>query len=238
MIRNATFSYAGIVTTAEPAPRRRRRGHELESALLDAAWEELVEVGFANLTMESVAARARTGVAVLYRRWENKDRLVLAALEHYRRARPIDIPDTGSLRGDLLAVLTAMSRARASFWAIASAAAFSGLLTDTGLTPAQVRDTILGEDPPQPGATLGISRVRVIYQRAHDRGEIDLDGVPPAVLALPFDLARHDMLMDLRPLRPARIRSIVDELFLPLASGGGTDRDSRAARRGHRPPAG
>jgi AcrR family transcriptional regulator len=33
--------------------------------------------------MESVAARAKTGVAVLYRRWPNKDDLVLAAIGHY-----------------------------------------------------------------------------------------------------------------------------------------------------------
>ena len=59
---------------------RRRRGPQLEAALLEAAWDELIEVGFAVLTMESVAARAHTGVAVLYRRWANKDELVLAFL--------------------------------------------------------------------------------------------------------------------------------------------------------------
>ncbi|WP_020646348.1 hypothetical protein [Amycolatopsis balhimycina] len=39
---------------------------------------------------------------------------------------------------------------------------------------------------------------------------------PAAGLDLPFDLVRHDLLMDLEPLKPARIESIVDELFLPL----------------------
>jgi Tetracyclin repressor-like, C-terminal domain len=59
-------------------------------------------------------------------------------------------------------------------------------------------------------------RVRIIYQRAHDRGEIDLERIPSDVLAMPFDLVRHDLIMDLKPLGPARILSIVDELFLPL----------------------
>jgi hypothetical protein len=54
------------------------------------------------------------------------------------------------------------------------------------------------------------------YQRAHARGEIDFERIPAAVLDLPFDLARHDMLIDLKPAAPARITSIVDELFLPL----------------------
>ncbi len=192
-----------------PEPvRRRRRGEQLESELLEAAWNELVEVGFAGLTMESVAARARTGIAVLYRRWANKDALVLAALEHYRRVRPVETPDTGTLRGDLLAFLTAISNARATFTAIAAAAAFSGLLADTGLTPAQARDKFLGDQP--------LWGDQIIYRRAHDRGEIDLDRVPPAVLAMPFELLRYDMLMDLQPLPPARIKSIIDDLFLPL----------------------
>src|ERR1700744_4599906 len=91
--------------------RRRRRGQELESALLEAAWDELVEVGFAALTMESIAARAHTGIAVLYRRWPNKGELVLAAIAHFGRAHPVEIPDTGTLRGDLLALLTAFSKA-------------------------------------------------------------------------------------------------------------------------------
>jgi AcrR family transcriptional regulator len=196
---------------ATPAPehvRRRRRGPELESALLDAAWNELVEVGFAGLTMESVAARAQTGVAVLYRRWANKDQLVLAAIEHYGRSHQTEIPDTGTLRGDLLALLTSMSKARATFLAVSAAAGFSGLLTSTGLTPAQAREKILGDQ-----------RVRgdqIIYRRAHDRGEIDLERIPPAVLAMPFDLVRHDLLMHLEPVKPARITSIVDEIFLPL----------------------
>ena len=197
-----------MVTSAREPARHRRRGEELESALLDAAWKELVEAGYANLTMESVAARARTGIAVLYRRWANKDQLVFAAIEHYRRVRPVEIPDTGALRGDLLALLTAFSEARATFIAVAAAAAFSGLLADTGLTPAQARVRFLGDQQ--------LWSDQIIYRRAHDRGEIDLDRIPPAVLAMPFDLVRHDLVMNLEPLKPERIRSIVDDLFLPL----------------------
>jgi len=197
-----------MTTNTQEHVRRRRRGQQLEIDLLDTAWSELVEVGFANLTMESVSIRARTGIAVLYRRWANKDELVLAAIEHHRNANPVAVPDTGTLRNDLYAQLTGVSEALAGFFAIASGAAFSGLLADTGLTPAQVRDKVMGDQPR--------SRVRVIYQRAHDRGEIDLERIPAAVLAMPFDLVRHDLLMNLKPLTPARIQSIVNELFLPL----------------------
>jgi AcrR family transcriptional regulator len=204
-----------------PRPvRHRRHGAELEAALLAAAWDELVDVGYARLTMESIAVRARTSEAVLYRRWANKDQLVLAALEHYRTAHPVAIPDTGALRSDLIAQLTAVGAARAGFFAIAAAAAFSGLLADTGLTPAQVRAEVMDAQP--------LPRVRIIYQRAHDRGELDLARTPAAVLAMPFDLVRHDLLMELAPPKPARIRSIVDDLFLPLLQAPPRQPGSRA----------
>lgn len=197
------------MTTPSPEhTRRRRRGPQLESALLDAAWDELVEVGFANLTMESVAVRAQTGIAVLYRRWPNKQELVLAAIAHYGQARPVETPDTGTLRGDLVALLSAFSKARATFIAVVAAAGFFGLLADTGLAPAQVREKLLDDQR--------LRSDQIIYRRAHDRGEINLDHIPPAVLAMPFDLVRHDLLMNLEPLEPARIESIVDKLFLPL----------------------
>ena len=192
---------------AEPV-RRRRHGSQLESALLDAAWDELVEVGYARLTMGSVATRAHTSEPVLYRRWANKDQLVLASLVHYGNVHPVAVPDTGTLRGDLLAQLTSMSEALAGYFAIVTAAAFSGLLADAGLTPTEGRDLVM--------EARHVPRVRVVYQRAHDRGEIDLERIPAEVLALPFDLLRHDLLMGLTPLEPERVQSIVDTLFLPL----------------------
>ena len=195
-------------------PRHRRRGEELEAALLEAAWEELADVGFAKLTMESVAARAKTGVAVLYRRWSRKDDLVMAAIAHYGRRYPVNIPDTGSLRGDMLALLTEIGEARTVFTTVVTAA-FSGLLADSGLTPAEVRARLIDDRP------LWSQQV---YQRAQERGELDLGSVPEAVLAMPFDLMRHDLLMTLKPIPAERVRAIVDELFLPLVTAGAAAR--------------
>jgi AcrR family transcriptional regulator len=187
-------------------PRQRRRGEELEAALLDAAWEELVTAGFARLTMESVAARARTGVAVLYRRWPNKEDLVLDAIRHYGVVSPVDTPDTGSLRGDMIELLGGVSEGRVAFATVVSAV-FSGLLASTGLTPAEVREKLIS------GRPLWSAEV---YQRAHERGEIDLESIPPVVLSMPFDLMRHDILMTLKPIPRERILAIVDDLFMPL----------------------
>ncbi|HEX4087067.1 MAG TPA: TetR/AcrR family transcriptional regulator [Trebonia sp.] len=188
--------------------RHRRRGQELENALLDAAWEELAAVGFGGLTMESVAARAKTGVAVLYRRWPNKDELVLMAVERYRRTHQVEVPDTGTLRGDLLSLLGGFSDARSVFVAVITAT-FAGLLADSGMTPAEVRARIIEDRP---------TRSVEIYRRAHERGEIDLDRIPDAVLSMPFDLMRHDLLMSLTSIPRERLVSIVDDLFMPLAA--------------------
>ena len=195
-----------MATEAPDPSRRRRHGHQLESALLDAAWQELVEIGYAHLTMGSIALRARTSEPVLYRRWANKDQLVLAAIEHRRAANPVAIPDTGALRSDLLDYLTAVGKALAGSYAIGAAAFFSGLSANSGMTPAQVRDKVMGGHlhPHQ----------RTIYQRAHRRGEIDLELIPVAVLDMPFELIRHDLLMNLEAPTPTRLQSIVDDLFL------------------------
>jgi AcrR family transcriptional regulator len=192
----------------EEPVRRRRHGRELEVALLNAAWDELTQVGYAHLTMGSIAARAGTSEPVLYRRWANKDRLVLAAMEHHRASHPIATPDTGSLRGDVLAELAAAAQTMAGFYAVAVATSAGGLLSDTGLTPPQIRERILGAQ--------SLPRVRPAYQRAHDRGEIDLDRIPASVLALPYDLVRHDLVLNLSAPTTERITAIVEELFLPL----------------------
>src|ERR1700761_6162701 len=198
-----------MATTPTPEPaRRRRRGAELQAAVLEAAWDELLEVGLAHFTMESVAARAHTGIAVLYRRWANKGELVLAAIEHYHRTHPLTVPDTGSLREDVVGLMTEMSTQRATFVAVSAAAGFSGLLSDTGFNPSQIRERFLGDPPPRNDL--------VIYRRAQARGELELDRVPPGVLTLPFELVRHDPLMTLEPIDANRIETIVDDLFLPL----------------------
>jgi AcrR family transcriptional regulator len=192
----------------EGVATQRRRGAELETALLEAAWDELVEVGFAKLTMESIAARARTGVAVLYRRWPRKDDVVLAAIRYYGDTHPIEVPDTGSLREDLLLLLGGFSAQRLVLTSVMTAT-FAGLLAGSGLTPAQVRERIMA------GRVLTSTE---IFVRAQRRGEIDLDLVPQAVLDLPSDLMRHEVLMNLEAVPPARVREIVDGLFLPLVA--------------------
>lgn len=198
--------------TPPTAPRRRRRGPELERAILEAAWAELTEAGFTGLTMESVAQRAKTGVAVLYRRWPRKDELVLDAMREYMNSRPVEIPDVGDLREDLVLMLGNINAARAELITLVSAT-FSGLIDSSGISPDDVRGRLTSA----PGA----GRLAAIFARADERGQIDLSRVPPAVRAVPFDLMRHDLLMTLKPVSEARVNEIVDDIFWPMLVGRG-----------------
>ena len=91
------------------AATRRRRGEALEVALLEATWTELKEVGYTQISFDNVAKRAGTSKAVLYRRWPNRLELVRAALRFHRPLPPTFVPKTGSLRGDVLALLEHMT---------------------------------------------------------------------------------------------------------------------------------
>ena len=87
---------------AEAHTRPRIEG-EREDEILDACVDLLAEVGYDRLTMDAVAARAKARKATLYRRWASKAELVIEA--SFRAKRRTSDPDTGSLRGDLLALL-------------------------------------------------------------------------------------------------------------------------------------
>jgi AcrR family transcriptional regulator len=74
-------------------------------AICDAVFELLSEVGYDRMSMDAVASRARASKATIYRAWPNKPDLVTEALVHRFGGAP-EIPDTGSLRDDLIALMT------------------------------------------------------------------------------------------------------------------------------------
>ena len=95
------------------AIRERRRGSALEDAILDAAWAELSEQGYAAMTLEAVARRAGTSRPVLHRRWPSRVKLATAALGRYLATNPIQVPDLGSIRAEMSLLLRGLSsRAR------------------------------------------------------------------------------------------------------------------------------
>jgi AcrR family transcriptional regulator len=189
---------------------RRRRGAALESALLDAAWAELDANGYAGLTMEAVAARARTSRPVIARRWPDRSSLALAAIRHQFETAPIVIPDTGSLRDDLLDLLRQVNATR-SVLVAPLFLRFSGLMSEAEGGLQGLRDQLVG------GRT---GTMELLLERARQRGEIGAREVPPLVRELPIMLLRHELFMRLAPADDATLVSIVDDAFLPLVVPG------------------
>ena len=177
---------------------QRRRGTELEDAILRAAWAEVAEVGYARLTMEGVAARAGTGKQVLYRRWRNRAELVIVAIRHHWSSIVDDLPDTGSVRGDVLAVLRRM-------------------VDRFGQMGPELINGILAEfDDLRPDFLYPMSAaMTTILARGAERGEIRLEAVTPRIVTLPTNLVRHELLLR-RRVDENVMAEIVDDIFLPL----------------------
>src|SRR6202041_4171288 len=84
---------------------RQTRGKPREQAILSAVIALLGEAGYEAMTMDAVAARAHASKTTIYRRWPGKPELVRAAVASYVAGRVAVSADTGSLRGDLMAVI-------------------------------------------------------------------------------------------------------------------------------------
>jgi len=195
--------------TLDDRPSTRRRGEELEAALLDAAWAEFVGNGYAELTYDGVASRAGTSRSVVYRRWPTKQELALAALTHAGQERPAVVPDTGTLRGDLIAMLQDFNRGSAQMMVLLGVH-MGDFYRETGLSPAELREHWVG---------ARASVARAVVERAVERGEVPRERVTARTVGLAADLVRHDVLMRLEPLTDDAIAAIVDGVVLPVLTG-------------------
>jgi len=180
-----------------------------DPAILDAALQGVAEVGYDRLTMDDIAARAGAGKAAIYRRWPSKAVVVADAIAHWRRRQgPVDPPNTGSLRGDIEALVAAVPEFDESSMgtmqvvvSVATAAMHNPVLA------AALDDLVL--DPPR-------HVVRVLLDHALARGEIpagrDLSLIPDVALGL--NVLR---VMTRRPVDRVFVRRVLEDVILPLA---------------------
>lgn len=192
--------------TAEEAPEARtsRLDCEREQAILGAAYELLGEVGYAGLRFEAVAARAKASKATLYRHWRSKAQLAVDAV---RVCHPADhtVPDTGTLRGDLVAWFTVMARSTAG----ADGPLLAGLMMAMHTDPELAAELRVLRDSKAPLAEM-------ICSRALARGEL-----PPGYNAdlideiVPGQLFMHSFARG-GPLDEAFVDHLVDDIILPL----------------------
>ncbi|MFF9481684.1 TetR/AcrR family transcriptional regulator [Streptomyces sp. NPDC014733] len=203
--RPAESARGSSVDDTGARPARRRRGAALEAALLQAAWEELLAVGYQQLTFEAVAARAGTSRTVLYRRWPSRRDLVLAALRHQTPPLPPPTPDTGALRTDVLALLQRLTLRMTEI------APVLGVLADE-----RTRDSDLAHYLQERTQQAGRSAMATVLDRAAQRGELDQTSIPARVATLPFTLVVGETLLTRLPPSRAALTEVVDQIFLPL----------------------
>ena len=193
-----------MMTPITQQVHRPRVEGEREEEILDATVELLMEVGYDRLTMDAVAREARASKATLYRRWETKASLVVEALARGKTAPHVEIHDTGSLRGDLLATFCGHEGMSGAATGILGSV-LTAVSTDPEFAERFREQFIL----PKFEVSLGI------YRRAQERGEIsddiDIDIVAPALAGI---LLHRAFIMG-APIDDATIERVVDHVILP-----------------------
>ncbi|WP_324191115.1 TetR/AcrR family transcriptional regulator [Nocardia beijingensis] len=194
---------SGRANDHRKAPRR--RGEVLEQAILQAAAGELAEAGYAGFSIDRVAARAGTNKTTIYRRWPTRAALAVAA---FRDAATTDeLPDTGDLRTDVLAML------RGAADRIASR---QGELLRVLATEMHSQPDLLGRVRDQLFDT-GVTRWLTVLGRAVARGQARPEALTPRIATLAVDLLRNEYLIrGVTTIHDRTITEIVDSIYLPL----------------------
>jgi AcrR family transcriptional regulator len=183
------------------------RGEERERAILAAVVELLGEAGYEAMTMDAVAARAHASKTTIYRRWPGKPELVKAAVDGYVAGRLPISADTGSLRGDLMAVMRAMRGHLTDEFLAMMSGLLHAMRTDPEL--AGVLRSHLAED---------YSAALPIIRRAAGRGEVP-SGAEETLARTVHELIEAQLFRQMAlgaPFDEQFSRHVVDDLVLPV----------------------
>ena len=227
LIRNAEMEIDAMTqlepSAVEPVAETklgRKRDHTRDPEILAAALEVLAETGFDGMTIDMVATRAKAGKATLYRRWPSKNELVIDAVACMKQA-DLDqarLPDTGTLRGDLVAMI----KPRSIEDAVKKMQIMAGVMSMISATPDladAANDALI-----KPRAAAN----RFLIQRAIDRGEVTPGGDIDALCLVTPAMATYRTLIERKPVDRDFLISLIDGVLLPalgLRAG-----DSPAAR--------
>jgi AcrR family transcriptional regulator len=192
-----------------------RFDRSLDGAIMDAALRGLADRGYDKLSMDDIASRARVGKAAIYRRWPTKAAVVADAIAHWRRGlSPVEPPNTGSLRGDIEALVASTP----DF----VEADLNTLQVIAGVATAAARDPVLAAALDELVLSQPRRIVNAMLDQAMARGEIptgrDLTLIPDVALGL--NLLR---MVTGRPIDRVFVRRVLEDVILPLATGQAAD---------------
>ncbi len=190
----------------------RKRDHSRDPEILDAALEILAETGYDGMTIDMVAARAKAGKATLYRRWQSKGELVIDAVACMKKG-DVDysqLPDTGTLRGDLVAMIKPHSIEDGE----------KKLQIMAGLTSMLSRAPELADAANAAIVEPRASVNRLFMRRAIERGEISPDCDIETLSLISPSMAAYRVLILRKPVDREFLISLIDGVLLPAVGLG------------------
>jgi AcrR family transcriptional regulator len=204
----------------EPVAPSGARGPARESAICAAALELLAEVGYDRMSMDAVAGRAKASKATIYRRWPGKQELVLHAIR-CRGPQQVDLPDTGSLRGDIIAVLRSVHEGIGA----EDVALLSGVLRAMREAPDLAR--LLRQQMLDEKEHVG----RTIVRRAVERGELGPAADPSVFHEVAPALMFFRVLVTGEPVDDDFLAHAADDVLIPLLACSGARATVPSARQ-------
>jgi AcrR family transcriptional regulator len=196
-----------LTTTELPRPSRggRPRDPSRDGVIRAAILRLLAEVGYGALTMDAVAAEAGVGKATIYRRWRTKEDLVVDTISDLHRGEAVP-PDTGSLEGDLRALLHSLVTVIASETGSATLSLLSTVPHHPALAQA-FRDGPLG---------VWRDSFSEVWERAEQRGEVPPGMAGSTLAEATTALLVQRWLLTGRPVDAAYADEVLETVVLPL----------------------
>lgn len=197
-----------------PATVARRPGRKLDVArnakILDSALAVLAETGYEGMTIDMVAAHSGSARATVYRRWATKADLVVDAVRHMSASdtEQLTLPDTGSLRGDLIAGIIPLSVEDQEL----RIKVLAGLAT---LAKTEPRLAGLGGGA---GIEPWVDVARVLLQRSIDRGEYPGADIETLASVMPM-MSICRAAVQQKAITPEFSLSLIDGVILPAMRG-------------------
>jgi AcrR family transcriptional regulator len=191
--------------TGVTGTRATRRGPERRAAVCESVFALLAELGYDRMTMDAVAARAHVSKATIYRTWPDKPELVAEALAYHFQDTP-EPPDTGSLRGDLLDLMTVACQIGNSL----DGEVIAGVMTAAARNPVLART--LHEFMYEKKHTVHETLIR----RAAQRGELDPDTDPHLLHEVMHSMVLARRLEICESLDEQFAKHVVDDVLIPV----------------------
>jgi AcrR family transcriptional regulator len=191
----------------EPVGRRRPGGRaaRVRQAVLEATIAVVADGGAEAVHVGEIARQAGVHDSSIYRRWPTKEHLVFDALVDYNRDR-LPIPDTGSLRTDLVAYLATVTDYAATPVGQAVVKALVGTQDDAAMAAARAQFW-----------QNRIDRTRVMFDRAVARGELPSGTDAVAALELLTGALYFRLLLTRQPIDDDATGHLIEVLVNGLA---------------------